>query len=210
MYRLPTSWWCVYHTVCNTYACNMHACVLGLCMWLRWLGNIVGRQFLFWAAWNMWTSATDSSPQPKKALDGAPSCFFPLCFLHTLQREQTSMLSPTHGLTFVSDWSTPKGMADRNHCNLLCLFNCSLSQAQCSRISAMNNENDEMHVLFFPALWMLALSLFAGWWFQRRRHLHPPIDNLRNDALRDPSPTQWDAVRFSVCWLQNWVGRGDL
>lgn len=124
------------------------------------------------------------------------------------------MLSPTHGLTFVSDWSTPKGMADRNHCNLLCLFNCSLSQAQCSRISAMNNENDEMHVLFFPALWMLALSLFAGWWFQRRRHLQPPIDNLRSDALRDPSPTQWDVVRFtfsvdlcSVCWLQNWVGR---
>lgn len=91
MYRLPTSWWCVYHTVCNIYACNMYACVLGLCMWLRWLGNIVGRQFLFWAAWNMWTSETDSSPQPKKVLDGAPLCFFPLCFLHTIIVEGTNI-----------------------------------------------------------------------------------------------------------------------
>ncbi len=76
MYILPANWWCAHHTNHTHVWYTVYANVLGLCMWLRWLGNIVGCQFVFLGSlkhvnqWDRLKSAT------KEIVAGAPSCFY--------------------------------------------------------------------------------------------------------------------------------------
>ena len=163
----------------------------------------------------MWTSETDSSPQPKKVLDGGTLMFSSLMFPAHIAEAININVVTTHGLTFVSDWSTPKGMADRNHCNLLCLFSFPSSVLS---ISAINNDNDEIIwnpcFYLFPALWMHLVSLQAG---EPTTQTSPSANRQSEErclkrSFSNPVRRSY-VVRFtfsvdlcSVCWLQNWVG----